>query len=151
MELDPYKGYLDRKKIKKANDTVKRVFEKLGENHIMDAVESCFSNYSYFAVSALGENPNMDEEGAQVEKISPWRVTEPFYWLLSKLNYIPYYHCEIWENKKQERKKIELFYYDWERNGSAQKQIADCKEKNKIKEKGFFGSKWKLVEKNDSI
>jgi len=66
------------------NGEVKRFIEKV-DLAFMDAIEVHFSNFSYFAVSAIGQNP---VEGKVEGVIEPIRVDEPFLWLLYKLGYI---------------------------------------------------------------
>jgi hypothetical protein len=63
---------------------VQRFIEKV-DLAFMDAIEVHFSNVSYFAVSALGQNP---VEGKVEGVIEPTRVDEPFLWLLYKLRFI---------------------------------------------------------------
>ena len=145
-------AYLDRKAIKALNGNVRSILENLKENAtIINPVEHCFSDYSYFSVSALGENPQRDENGEySVNEIRPMRVAEPFYWLLSKWSYIPYFHMEKWVNKKGERKIIKTYYYENERNGVAQQRFEEMKTNNGIRQK-LFGPKWNLEERNDSF
>ena len=45
-------------------------------------VENNFKHFSYFGLSALGSNP--DVNGKLIEEISPFRTEDPFLWLLWK-------------------------------------------------------------------
>lgn len=144
-------NYMNRKVVKNLNDNVKNILQNLRETPtILNPVEHCFSDFSYFAVSALGENPVSTGDEKCVTYIRPMRVTEPFYWLLSKLSYIPYYHEEKWENRRVGSKHVKMYYYEKERNGIAQRRLEDQKQAQGIKN-GFWGPKWELKECNDSI
>lgn len=48
----------------------------------LEKVDAKFSNYGFFGISALGEQP--DDKG-QLSSVSPLRVEDPFLWLLYKL------------------------------------------------------------------
>lgn len=142
--------YLDRKEIKKLDGTVRNILGNLKEtNTIINPVDSCLSDYSYFAVSALGENPQQDEEGQYTSNIRPLRVAEPFYWILSKLNYIPYFHSEKWSNGKGVQ-EVKMYYFESERNGMAQQRFEAQKIAHGIKKK-FLGPKWEFKGSNDSF
>lgn len=144
-------SHLDRKEIKKLNGHVKGILGNLHEtNTIINPVEYCFSDYSYFAISALGEDPKKDSEGQYVTEIRPMRVAEPLYWILAKLNHIPYFHYEKWVSNRGATEHVKMFYYDKERNGVAQKRFEDQKNAHGIKDK-FFGPKWNLADRNDSF
>lgn len=148
---DLHVTHLDRKEIKNLNGCVKTILGNLKEtNTIINPVEHCFSDYNYFAISALGENPQKDDEGQYVSSIKPLRVAEPFYWILAKLNYIPYFHSEKWESNKGATKVVKMYYYENERHGIAQKKFEDQKIAHGIKRK-FLGPKWKFAERNDSF
>lgn len=143
--------HLNRKAIKNLNGNVRNILSNLREtNTIINPVEYCFSDYSYFAVSALGENPKKDEDGQYVLSIKPMRVAEPFYWILSKLNCIPYFHSEKWVSNKGTKEIVNMYYFENERNGIAQQRFEDQKIAHGIKKK-FFGPKWNLEERNDSF
>lgn len=142
--------YLDRREIKNLDETVRNILADLGEtNTIINPVNSCLSDYSYFAVSALGENPQKDEEGQYVSDIRPLRVAEPFYWILSKLNYIPYFHSERWSNGRNVQ-EVKMYYFEKERNGMAQQRFEKQKIAHGIKKK-WLGAKWELKGSNDSF
>ena len=56
-----------------------------------------YSSYRYFGVSALGEAPTSGEESTKENRVSPppprgirpYRVTDPFLWLLAHYGIIP--------------------------------------------------------------
>lgn len=55
--------------------------EWVGPN-ISNTMEHNFKNFSYFALSALGGTPNL--EGKLTDGVSPFRIEDPFLWLLWK-------------------------------------------------------------------
>lgn len=79
-----HKEYFNLEEYENINGEVQRFIEKV-DLAFKDAVEVHFSNTSYFAVSAIGQNP---VEGKLQGVIEPVRVDEPFLWLLYKLGYI---------------------------------------------------------------
>ena len=79
-----HKGYFNLDEYENINGEVHRFIEKV-DLAFMDAIEVHFSNISYFAVSAIGQNP---VEGKVEGVIEPIRVDEPFLWLLYKMGYI---------------------------------------------------------------
>lgn len=142
--------YLNRKEIKKVDENVRNILGNLKEtNTIVIPVDSCLADYSYFAVSALGEDPEEENGVKRVTNIRPLRVAEPFYWILSKWNCIPYYHSEKWSNGKSVQ-EVKMYYFENERNGKAQQHFDTLKIAHGIKKK-FFGPKWELKGSNDSI
>lgn len=79
-----HKGVFNLEEYENINGEVQRFIEKV-DRAFKDAIEVHFNDVSYFAVSALGQNPvNGIVEGV----IEPMRVDEPFLWLLYKLGYI---------------------------------------------------------------
>jgi hypothetical protein len=52
---------------------------------LINKAEGLFSNYKFFAVSALGTLPGQDK---QLSKVEPTRVADPLLWLLYKRGYI---------------------------------------------------------------
>jgi hypothetical protein len=151
-----HKKYLDKKTISDMNIAVKDVLVKLGGRLFCDTVGHCFSDFNYFAVSALGKSPKtrevQDGYGQTVKTkyidgiLEPYRVTEPFYWILSKCDCIPYRYTEVWKSTKGDTKTIELYYYESERNGAVQQRYQEVKEKNGIVNH-FFGKRWNCVER----
>lgn len=56
---------------------------------IDEIAEEYYRRYRYFAVSSLGVPPTPDNR-VSAEGIQPYRVTDPFIWLLSEFSFIPY-------------------------------------------------------------
>ena len=64
------------------NDELKGLLEDdWGESDIVNQVATHYSNYGFFAVSALGCNP---VGGRLPRHVLPWRVEDPFLWLLAQ-------------------------------------------------------------------
>lgn len=154
---DSHFSYFNRKIVRNLNSDVKRLLSNLGETStILNPVDYCFANPQFFAISALGDNPETikDETGTDiqiVQQIRPLRAAEPLYWILAKLSCIPYYHVERWrKGQNGPIKEVKFFYYEKERNGLAQKRLEDMKEKQGIKN-SLFGAKWERIESNDII
>ena len=59
--------------------------ELWGEGDLVNQVTSGYAKYGFFALSALGCNP----VGNRVPSFSPWRVEDPFLWLLAQNRLIP--------------------------------------------------------------
>lgn len=59
------------------------------ETSMTNILEANYSSYGYFGISSLGHNP----EAGVIQEINPYRVTDPFLWLLAE-------HKVIQTNKK---------------------------------------------------
>ncbi|WP_127581414.1 TRAFAC clade GTPase domain-containing protein [Paenibacillus koleovorans] len=79
-----HKGYLDVNEFENINGEISRFLAKV-DGPFKNAVDAYFSNKAFFAVSALGSNPDKSKLKSVV---TPIRVDEPFVWLLHKLGYI---------------------------------------------------------------
>lgn len=79
-----HKGTFNLEAYENINGEVQRFIEKV-DMAFKDAIEVHFNDVSYFAVSALGQNP---VDGVVEGVIEPIRIDEPFLWLLYKLGYI---------------------------------------------------------------
>lgn len=79
-----HENYFNLSVFENINGDVKRFIDKV-DRPFKDAVDVHFDDTAYFAVSALGSNP---QDGKIEGVIEPTRVDEPFLWLLHKLNYI---------------------------------------------------------------
>lgn len=149
-----HQKFLDKKTITDMNRAVQKMLQKLGGELFCNTVEHCFSRFNYFAVSALGRAPekkvivNDFGEETVIKQVSgslePFRVTEPFYWILAQCNCIPYRYQEVWQDKKGKEKDIEVkfYYYESERAGIAQQQLQKIRE-SKIKKP----KRWELVDR----
>ena len=51
-------------------------------------LQNNYRTYRYFGVSALGDTPTEDNRVSE-KGIQPYRVTDPFLWLLSRLGTVP--------------------------------------------------------------
>lgn len=75
------KGYFDKNDFEDENAEMRSlVLEWLGAG-ICQTLESTFKNVAYFGVSALGSCP--DTEDMTIPKFRPFRVADPFLWLLA--------------------------------------------------------------------
>ncbi|MEF3310129.1 hypothetical protein PV433_14630 [Paenibacillus sp. GYB004] len=79
-----HRQHLNMTEFENINGEIRRFLEKV-DRPFKDALDVYFTDTAYFAVSALGSNP-VDRKITGV--VNPWRVDEPFVWLLYKLNYI---------------------------------------------------------------
>jgi hypothetical protein len=85
-----HRGHLDLDEFENINGEIRRFLEKV-DIPFVNALDVYFKDTSYFAVSALGSNPN---EQQVTGIISPIRVDEPFIWLLYKLGFIEGRHVQ---------------------------------------------------------
>jgi hypothetical protein len=150
---DIHPGYVNVMEFNHLNQVVPDMIADLGERELANNVEDNFASYNYFVASALGKSPEVverEESGKVVREnrvkgqIEPYRVAEPFYWLLAKNSCIPYYYYEILENNKGDQRRIEFFYYENEK-GSLQNRIEGARKNQGINLRGFM-NKWKIVE-----
>ncbi len=68
------------------HDQVRALLHDWGGGQIDQILEHDFSRYRYFAFSALGQSPSADN---RVPTIQPYRVADPFLWLLASFGAIP--------------------------------------------------------------
>ncbi|GHV41540.1 hypothetical protein FACS189490_08670 [Clostridia bacterium] len=85
-------GYLNAGGVRALNSEVRELLKYLSEEQVLNNALGCFKNVSCFSVSSLGKKPVTDGEKMVVPgKAEPFRVKEPFYWILRKnglfLNY----------------------------------------------------------------
>lgn len=143
-----HKGFVDREKIKEIDRLVKEMLRELEETTIIDNVNASFSKSRFFAVSALGETPKRKGSEQYVDYITPMRVAEPLYWILSELNFIPYFHYELWKSNKGKEVPIKKYYYENQRNGIIQNDLKEIRAK--VLKKTLF-TRWTMEKCNDSI
>ena len=150
-ELHP--GYINQEELNRLNQVIPAMSSDLGESDLSRNVRDNFSTYGYFVSSALGKSPKavqVEENGVvsienQVKgQIQPYRVAEPFYWLLAKANCIPYHYREVLENNKGKREVIELYYFENEK-ASLASRVDGARRSRGINLNGFL-NKWKIVE-----
>ena len=66
-------------------------FFRDNETDLWQTMNNCFSDYAYFAFSALGCEPDKGEDGKTKyapKTIQPMRVEEPLLWILHRLDFI---------------------------------------------------------------
>lgn len=121
---DIHPGFVNTSEFQHLNRVVPDMISELGENELAQNVEDNFASFNYFVASALGKNPEevkREENGQEVTEnkikgqIKPYRVAEPFYWLLAKNSCIPYYYYEVQTSNRGETKRIEFYYYENEK------------------------------------
>lgn len=153
---EKHPGFFDKKVAADLNYIVPGLMADLGAATLCNVVEGSFETYNYFVVSSLGKSPQkveVDEHGRErtVKRIeghiAPYRVTEPFYWLLSQSGCIPFKYREVLKNKKEEKRVIETYYYEDELDGSFQNRLEELR---KSKCANFLGSMrgWQTVERS---
>lgn len=160
-----HEKFLNRKVIVELDRTVKKLISKLGGEVLCTKVDEFLAVQSYFAVSAIGKTPQeetIEEEGVlkTIKRVpgnlEPFRVTEPFYWLMSQFDCIPYHYRERWKylkkrlfGKLEERTAtVQFYYYESERERTAKKKL---EEKRKEKEINPLDDHWKLIKRDSSI
>lgn len=63
------------------NDEMKALVQGWSRGNIPNLLELHYQNYAYFGLSALGHSPN---RSMQIGEVKPYRVEDPFLWLLWK-------------------------------------------------------------------
>lgn len=150
-----HQKYLDRRIIDELNKNIMNILNGVNEQRLMKTVERCFSDFSFFCISALGETPITEhiigtaEEIQKVNSLRPYRVAEPLYWIMAKNNDIPYRYVEKYR-RKDEIKTVQTLYFERERKGIAQQRHKEMMKANGIKTEGIFG-KWDLIERTNSF
>jgi len=90
-----HRGAVNMSSIKGIHQEVREFISYMNEDKIINTAMACFKNVNYFAVSSLGKKPVVEkisdpDTNETVEKgfidghIEPFRVKEPFYWLLMR-------------------------------------------------------------------
>ena len=137
---DDHISYFNQQAARLMNSNVQRLLLNLGGKKLGEKIVSCFSNYTFFAVSALGQSPEI-QGGHKIlpEQLRPLRVTEPYYWLLAKKNCIPYHYLEQWKNEKEQRiYNLAFYYYERERYKDAPAKLKEERAK-RFSGKGWLG------------
>ena len=80
------KGAFDKIDFEDANNEMQSLVESWLGMELYQTVSTQFSNFAFFGLSALGSNPDMDNK---IPKFRPFRVADPFLWILSQENIIP--------------------------------------------------------------
>ena len=80
------KGYFDKIDFQDANDEMQSLIESWLGMELYQMLSTQFSNFAFFGLSALGSNPDMDNK---IPKFRPFRVADPFLWILAQEKIIP--------------------------------------------------------------
>ena len=83
-----YEPYFNEKDSDAVQEEVKDMLNQWGAGRINERAEQSYKRARYFAVSSLGEPPTPDNRIAR-SGINPYRVTDPFIWLLNEFSFIP--------------------------------------------------------------
>lgn len=78
-----HQGIVNLNEIEKINEDCRKIIREYA--YFDGTIRALFTNFSYFAISALGQSA---EEGQVNAVIQPCRVEEPFLWLMYKLGFI---------------------------------------------------------------
>jgi hypothetical protein len=76
-------GWIDRSRPWMRNTDISSTVAKVDEGELRRVVDTNFSTYEFFAVSALGDSPTSDFKAKL--PIKPLRVTDPLMWLLAEV------------------------------------------------------------------
>lgn len=164
-----HEKFLNRKIIAELNTAVRNMVSRLGGEMLCTAVGNFLDVNSYFAVSAIGKTPveakiEVENHGQlelkTVKKVAgafePFRVTEPFYWLMAQFDCIPYHYREVWMYTKKKlfgrveerRETVQFYYYESERNGAAKARLLKKREERKI---DAMDDHWKRIELENAL
>ncbi|WP_329108029.1 hypothetical protein OG792_05740 [Micromonospora sp. NBC_01699] len=86
---DSSTGYYDETAGRDTHEDVRALLDDFGADAVDTHLTAHYRDFRYFAVSALGAQP--DYRGAAVESggVRPFRVDEPLLWLLSRFGVVP--------------------------------------------------------------
>ena len=92
--LPAHGAHFDERDSLHVHSEIQRLLVRWDGSHIDRIAQQNYSSYRYFGVSALGEAPAKGEADAQENRVSPrgirpYRVTDPFLWLLAHHGIIP--------------------------------------------------------------
>ena len=80
------KGAFDRIDFQDTNEEMQSLVDNWLGMDLYQTVSTQFSSFAFFGLSALGSNPEMDKK---IPKFRPFRVADPFLWILSLEKIIP--------------------------------------------------------------
>lgn len=146
-------NFVDEIEIQKIHKGVSDFLESMDESVYSQDLEDLFANYSIFINSALGHAPAEDkadadiiniEENIRTAMITPYRVTEAFYWLLAENSVLPRNMTKKYRNTKtkEERTLSFLYYKNYDQKYIDQKTEA-LRARHKIKD-SLLGGNWEL-------
>jgi hypothetical protein len=81
-----HEGHFDLSDFEQMNETMRSHVAQWVGGGLEQLLKQRFSNYAYFGVSALGGAP--DDQGRIPGGVAPFRVEDPFLWLLYRLHVI---------------------------------------------------------------
>ncbi|MCL2372501.1 MAG: hypothetical protein FWC78_03765 [Defluviitaleaceae bacterium] len=95
LKDEKHRGAVNMQALKGINHEVKELITHLSEDGVLNNAIGCFKNINCFAVSSLGKKPIVEkisdpdtnetvEKGFIDGQIEPFRVKEPFYWILMR-------------------------------------------------------------------
>lgn len=79
-------GVFNRADFQNANEEMQSLVDSMLGEQLYQMVSTQFSSFAFFGLSALGSNPDMDNK---IPKLRPFRVADPFLWLLAQNKIIP--------------------------------------------------------------
>lgn len=150
---DRHANFVDESEIQEIHRGVSEFMNSMDEREYLRKFEKTFANYRYFINSALGHAPAKDETDDDIiiikEKIrdaviTPYRVTEAFYWLLAENSVLPRNMTKKYRNTKtkEERTLSFLYYKNYDQKYIDQKTEA-LRARHKIKD-SLLGGNWEL-------
>jgi hypothetical protein len=71
------------------HEHIRALLEDFGAGDVDAHLRLNYQNFRYFAVSALGAQPNYDTAEVDRNGVHPFRVDEPLVWLLSRFGVVP--------------------------------------------------------------
>jgi len=75
------KGVFDKKDFNDSNEEMQSLVESWLGTELYQNVSMQFNDFAFFGLSALGSNPDVDNK---IPKFRPFRVADPFLWILSQ-------------------------------------------------------------------
>ncbi|MGC5052857.1 hypothetical protein ACLQ2S_15550 [Micromonospora sp. DT48] len=81
--------YYDEQAGRETHEHVRALLHDWGADDIDTHLTHHYRKFRYFAVSALGSEPDYDNNRVDVRGVRPFRVDEPLLWLLSEFNVVP--------------------------------------------------------------
>ena len=80
------KGCFDKVDFQQVNEEMQSLVDDWLGADLLQQVSMNFETFGFFGLSALGSNPDVDNK---IPKFRPFRVTDPFLWLLARQGIIP--------------------------------------------------------------
>ena len=77
-----HQGGFDDADFQAINSEMEALLQQWGSQDIVQHVQTRYPNYGFFGLSALGCNPHSANN--KISSVLPWRVEDPFLWLLAQ-------------------------------------------------------------------